>query len=119
MTGTNNNYPGIGYTTFGIDHNFFTKVSVSTTTFGGDSVDGYQPSTIILFQPQTVIFTNLGTGTVEYSMNGTTVHGELNSANVNTSCLTFQNRVISKIWFRVQSGSSGPIIVSVQAWATR
>ncbi len=118
MSGTNN-YPGIGFTTFGIDHNCFTKISVSATAFGASSVDGYQPDYVIQFQPQTTMFVNLGSGTVEYSFNGTQVHGELNSANVNTAALTFQDRVISKIWFRVQSGSSGPIVVSVQSWATR
>jgi|SRR5271166_3978285 len=118
MTGTNN-YPGIGYTTYGFDYNFFQKIAVSATTFGGSSIDGYQPDTICPFTTQTVMFVNLGSGTVEYSFNGNTVHGELNSANVNTVALTFQNRVISKIWFRVQTGSSGTINVSVQAWASR
>ena len=116
-----NNYPGIGYTTYGRDLNFFQKVAVSSTTFGGGSVDGYQPDIIIPFQSQSVMFLNLGSGgtnVVEFSFNGTTVHGELNPTNASVG-LTFDNRVVSKIWFRVQSGSTGTITVSVQAWSVR
>lgn len=108
---------GIGYTTNGIDWNYFQKVSVTATTFGGSSGTGQVPDCIIWFTTSGLQFLNLGSGVVEYSFNGTTVHGELNSANA-TAGLSFDNRVVSKIWFRVQSGSSGPIVVSVQAWAT-
>ena len=115
-----NNFPGIGYTTLGFDHNFFQKVAVSATTFGGGSVDGYQPDLIITFNTQTVMFLNLGSGAtnvVEYSFNGQTLHGELNPTNPSAG-LVFDGRPVSKVWFRVQAGSSGPISVSVQAWST-
>jgi hypothetical protein len=115
---TTNKYPGIGYKTQGLDFNFYQKLSVTATTFGGSSVDGYQPDMIIWFPTQGVQFLNLGTGVIEYSFNGSTIHGELNSANA-TAGLTFDNRVVSMIWFRVQTGSTGPILISVQAWATR
>ena len=111
----NNNFPGIGYTTNGRDFNFFQKVSVTATTFGGSSVDGYQPDIIITFPTQGVIFLNEGSGIVEYSFNGNTLHGELDSTKPSVG-LAFDNRVVSKVWFRVKSGSSGPIVVSVQAW---
>jgi hypothetical protein len=125
-----NNYPNIGKVTYGYSHNYFTKIGVSWTVFGANSVDGYQPDTVInLLEPTyTVIFTNLtaaGTGNtlvansvLEYSFDGNTVHGELGSCFQNVS-LTFQNRVISTIWFRVQSGSTGTPNVSVQAWGVR
>jgi hypothetical protein len=113
-----NNFPGIGYINYGRDWNFFQKVAVSATTFGGGSVDGYQPDLIITFPTQSVLFLNEGTGVVEYSFNGNTVHGELNSATPSIG-LAFDNRVISLIWFRVQSGSTGPITVAVHAWSTR
>ncbi|HEY5268629.1 MAG TPA: hypothetical protein VII94_05930 [Candidatus Saccharimonadales bacterium] len=125
-----NNFPGIGPIKYGFSHNYFNKVAVNWTTFGGGSTDGYQPDMIInLPEPtSTVIFTNLtatsstdgyASGTViEYSFDGTTVHGELGS-NTNNFSLTFQDRVISLIWFRVQSGSSGTLNVSVQAWGVR
>ncbi len=110
-----NRFPHVGYNTKGHDFNFYEKINVTATTFGGTSVDGYQPDMIVAFSTVGVIMQNLGTGTVEYSFNGNTVHGELNSAKASVS-MTFQNRVVSTIWFRVQSGSSGPISVSVQAW---
>lgn len=127
-----NNFPGIGPIKYGFSHNYFNKVAVTWSTFGGGSVDGYQPDMIInLPEPtSTVIFTNLtatsstdgyissSTSVVEYSFDGTTVHGELGNHTSNLS-LTFQNRVISLIWFRVQSGSSGTVNVSVQAWGVR
>jgi hypothetical protein len=117
-----NFFPGIGYTKFGRDWNFFQKVSIATGTFGGGSVDGYQdgyqPDMLITFSTQSAIFLNESTGIVEYSFNGTTVHGELDgSVGSLTKMLTFNHRRIAKIWFRIKSGSSGPITVSVQAWA--
>lgn len=122
-----NNFPYIGKLTYGYAHNYFNKLSVSWSTFGGGAVDGYQPDMIInLLEPtQTVIFTNLttastpsSTSVIEYSFDGNTVHGELGNSLGNIS-LTFNNRVISCIWFRVQSGSTGPLEVSVQAWGVR
>lgn len=130
----NNNFPGTGSVTLGYDRNFFQKLSVTATTFGGNNstslyVPGPQPDMIISFNTQCVILTNLdavfNTGTdgyaagavLEYSFNGQVVHGELGSSSQNVS-LTFQNRPVAKIWFRIQGGSTGPINVSVQAWST-
>jgi len=113
-----NRFPGKGYVTHGKDYNFFEKVSVTAATFGGASVDGKQPDLIITFPTQSLIFLNEGTGVVEYSFNGLTVHGELDSTKPSAG-LSFDNRVVSSIWFRIKSGSTGPIVVSVQAWGTR
>ena len=60
-----NNFPGIGYTTLGRDFNFYQKLSVTAITYGGGSVDGYQPDMIITFPTQSVIMLNEGTGVVE------------------------------------------------------
>ena len=122
-----NNFPNIGYTTVGRDFNYFKKLNISATGFGSASISGQQPDMIITFPTYSVIFTNLtaaGTGTfvpnsvIEYSFNGQTVHGEIGSSPANVSLL-FDNRVISTIWFRLQSGSSGSPLVSVQAWGIR
>jgi hypothetical protein len=122
-----NNFPNIGKVTYGYAHNYFNKLSVTWTVFGANAVDGYQPDMIInLLEPTyTVIITNLTTTTtpaatsvIEYSFDGNTVHGELGN-HINNLSLTFGNRVISTIWFRIQSGSSGPLEVSVQAWNVR
>lgn len=126
----NNNFPGTGSVTLGYDRNFFQKASVTATGFGSNNdgspyVPGPQPDMIIPFNTGGVILTNLtlASGTyaagsvVEYSFNGQVVHGELGSASANISML-FLNRPVAKIWFRVQTGSTGPISVSVQAWST-
>lgn len=116
-----NEFPNIGFVTNGKDFNYYKKVSVDNITFGGQSVDGYQPSAFISFSTQAVMFLNEGTTSsqvVEYSFNGTTVHGELDPT-LPSRAVAFDNRVISKIWFRVKSGSSGPITVRVDAWGLR
>jgi hypothetical protein len=113
---TTNNFPNIGYKTQGKDFNFYQKLSVTATTFGGGSASGQQPDIIISFTTQGVLFLNEGTGVVEYSFNGQTVHGELDSTKPSVG-LSFDNRVVSMIWFRVKSGSSGPINVSIHAWS--
>ncbi len=101
---------------YGQSFDFYQKVSVSNTTFGVP--DGYKYDILIPFSTYGVQFLNLGSGIVEYSFNGFDIHGELNPANPSAG-LTFDNRVVSKIWFRVQTGSSGPIQISVQAWGIR
>jgi hypothetical protein len=110
--------------TQGRDSSFYKQIAVNWTTFGGSGIyasDGYSPDVIITFTTQGLMLLNLGSGStnvVEYSFNGNTVHGELNPTNPSAG-MTFDNRVQSLIWFRVKSGSTGPITVSVQAWATR
>ena len=106
---------GMGPITYGFDHNYFEKLSVTATTFN------YNADAFVPFVTQGVMLLNLSTSSssiVEFSFNGTTVHGEL-AAGTPSAGLTFDNRVIGKIWFRVQSGSSGPISVSINAWAVR
>jgi len=111
----------------GRDFNFFGKKAVSATAFGGDGYaagDGYTCDLFITFPTTGIIFNTEGTSAttsiVEYSFNGNTVHGELvpNTATVNgRATLTFYNRRVTAIWFRLKSGSSGPVTVSVEAWA--
>ena len=117
MTGSNNNYPGVSYITKGRDHSFYQALTITNTTFGGDSIDGYQPSTIINASTNNVIFTNESSGqVVEVSLNGNTVHFILDgTATSTTRTLTFLNRQVSLIWFRVKSGSSSANI-TITAW---
>jgi len=99
--------------TYGRDFNFYKKMSVSATAFNTDA------DMIITFTTQGVQFLNLGSGTanvIEFSFNGNTVHGELDASRVSAG-ITFDNRVVCKIWFRIQSGSTGPVDVSVNAWS--
>lgn len=93
--------------TVGRDFNFFQRVSVSSATFT-DNCDS-----IITFPTKTVTFLLEGTGVIEYSFNGNTVHGDMDSA-LSSRGLVFDNRLASKIWFRLKSG--GPVTVRVEAW---
>lgn len=102
---------------YGQNYNFFKKVAVSRTAFG-DPNDGYHPDFFIPFTTQAVIFLNEGAGVVEYSFDGFNLDGELDST-LPSKGLTFDNRVICKIWFRVKAASSGPITVRVDAWGIR
>jgi len=111
-------YNNVGKKVLGKDFNYFKEIAVSSTTFGVGA-DGYQADAFITFPTKGggVIFHTKGssTNTVEYSFNGNTVHGELIPGG-NRTTLTFYNRAISMIYFRVKSGSSGPITVTVEAW---
>jgi hypothetical protein len=96
--------------TVGRDFNFYEKIEVSSPDFN-EKLD-----VIITFSTQSVMMLlENTTGIVEYSFNGNTVHGELNSA-LPSRAIAFDNRVISKIWFRIKSGSPSPLTVRVDAW---
>lgn len=93
---------------YGYDFNFFTKHTVANANFTTDC-----DITINMKAPTYAVSFQLESGTrVEYSFNGLTVHGDmiLTEASAN---LLFENRVISKIWFR------GDGYVRVEAWAIR
>lgn len=109
---TTNKFPNIGFTTNGKDFNFYNKFTVVATNFGDQSISGEQPDMIITFPTQTVIFQLESGGPVEYSFNGITVHGDMVVGKASAN-LIFENRVISKIWFR------GSGVVRVEAWGTR
>lgn len=115
-----NNYPGVGYRTQGRDYHFFAEIDVSATTFGGNSVDGYQPDCVITFPTQGLKLIIEPTGPnkiVEFSFNGTTLHGKLDGQNTShISSLEFEFISVSKIWLRIASGSSGPVKVYVYSW---
>lgn len=108
-----NNLSSIGKRTQGKDFNFFQKINVTSPGFAPS------PDLIITFPTQGVVFINENnSGIVEYSFNGNTVHGELDPSLPSKSKV-FDNRVISIMWWRVKSGSSGPITVSIEAWGMR
>lgn len=105
---------------YGQTFNYFKKIAVSNTTFGLVA-DGYKYDVLIPFSTQGFSFLSEGTTTshiVEYSFDGINVHGEINPTLPNRYSV-FQHRVACKIWFRVKSGSTGPITIAVEAWAIR
>lgn len=105
----------IGY---GRDYNFFAQVTPGSSTpgtFGTDAdvvINMNAPTYTVTFWLPTT-----GGGSVQYSFNGYTIHGTLDSAQtLGPNFLLFENRVISKIWFTTTGGSP---IVRVEAWAIR
>lgn len=92
----------------GRDYNFYRSQTFSNTTFANTA------DYVITFPTAGVIFINeSGSGIIEYSFNGNTVHGKLDGASTVTKSLTFLNRVISPIWVRVVSGSC---VFTVHGW---
>ena len=118
-------FPGIKKKTLGPDYDYYQKVEVNWTQFGAPdgytTADGYGPDLVIPFSTQGVLFLNeeeSATNVVEYSFNGITVHGELDPT-LPSKGMSFDNRVISLIWFRLKSGSTGPVTIRVDAWGIR
>jgi hypothetical protein len=109
----------------GHDFNFYNSTSVSWTQFGAPDgytlIDGYGPDLAITFSTQGIMFTNETSGqVVEYSFNGSTVHGVLDgTATSTTRVVMFNSRVVSLIWFRLKTGSAGPATITTTAWGIR
>jgi hypothetical protein len=113
-----NDFPNIGKKTQGKDFNFFKKVTVTAADFGSGSVTGVQPDIIITFPTAGIIILNEGTAStnsIEFSFNGNTVHGELDPSTPSKG-LSFDNRTVSMIWFRLKAGSVGPVTIQINAW---
>ena len=87
-------------------YNYFSVVSVVSATFPDD------PQAVFGFISDGFAFLNRGASVIEYSFDGTTVHGDLNPADT-TKGLSFGGRVEDKVWFRVPAGAS---TVRVEAW---
>jgi hypothetical protein len=101
-------YPNINKNTKGRDFNFFERVDVSSATFGD------HPDLVVTFVTNGALFLNEGNGIVEFSFNGNTVHGSLNSADPSKGII-YDNRVVSTIWLRRVSGDPS-VTVRVEAW---
>lgn len=86
--------------------NYFNEVTVNETSFPDD------PQVNFHFNSQGFSFLNRGAQIVQYSFDGTTVHGDLNPGD-NSKERIFDIRVECKVWFKVASGSSA---VRVEAW---
>jgi len=84
--------------------------------FNEVTVDGYdfptQPQANFHFNSQGFSLLNRGSYTIEYSFDGTTLHGDLDPTDESKG-LTFDFRVENKVWFRAVGGYS---IVRVEAW---
>lgn len=96
--------------TVGFNHNFFQKVTITTTEFA-------ELADVVLNFKYQSSFTlaNEGNVVVEYSFNGTDLAGDMTPGKA-SEALAFDNRRISKIWFRL--ASPGSSIVRVEAWSS-
>ncbi|KKN14932.1 hypothetical protein LCGC14_0991190 [marine sediment metagenome] len=95
--------------TTGFDTNFFQRITVTNL--------GFVESSDILINiknQQSFSMINEGTDIVEYSFNGRTLHGDMVPGKP-SEALMFDNRRISKIWFRAPN--SGSHVIRVEAWA--
>lgn len=99
-----------GPITAGLDHNFFARVTVSSASFQSNADVAFN------FRGSPICFTlnNEGTGIIEYSLNGTTLMGDMTPGEASEN-LKFENRKVSRIWFRLKSGS--PSVVRVEGWS--
>lgn len=93
----------------GKDFNFFLRVTVGAASFPTEA------QVVFNFRGQQgFTLMNEGSSVIEYSFNGTTLHGDMDSSK-DSKTLKFDNRRVNKIWFRLKSGSSSE--VRVEAWA--
>ena len=80
------------------------------------TVDGYDfPASAQArfgFISQSITLLNRGSYVIQYSFDGSTLHGDLNPSDESKG-LTFDSRIESKMWFRAVDGY-GP--VRVEAW---
>jgi hypothetical protein len=107
----------------GRDFNFYKIVAVNWEQFGSPAnytdEDGYGADVFIPFPTQALSFISYGAdsaNTIEYSFNGNTVHGDM-VPQTSSGALVFDNRTVSSIWFRLKTGSTGPVSIRIEAWA--
>lgn len=98
---------------YGYDFNFFQKLTVSASSFSTNcdvTINMKAPSYTVIFQLE-----GSGADQIQYSFNGNAIHGDMTFSKSSAN-ITFENRVISKIWFKTLSGTP---IVRIEAWAIR
>jgi hypothetical protein len=92
------------------DYNTFERITVDGYAFSTD------PNVIFDYRHSNLSFSMVweGTGVIQYSFNGSTVHGDMTSGAA-TAAMFFDDRPIGKIWFRISTGVGGT--VRVEGWA--
>jgi hypothetical protein len=106
---------GIKKITYGKDYNHFEKVTVAIAP--GVDFSATSDATFPFNRSSQMTFCLLldGYGTVEYSFNGTHVHGEL-IAGTPSEAIFFDNRVVSGIWFRAGTIDAIGSTIRVEGW---
>ncbi len=88
-------------------YNYFEVISISDTFFS------LSQSVAFGFIPVGFSLLNRGDRIVEYSFDGTTLHGDLNPGDA-SAYMVFKNRSESRVWLRVPSGVTANI--RIEAW---
>lgn len=92
----------------GKDFNFWAEKTVTSAVYTADA------DCIFNFRGQRGFSLFIqGGGTVEYSFNGNVAHGKLVLGS-SRAFVQFENRRVSKVWFRVVAG--GAATIWVEAW---
>jgi autotransporter translocation and assembly factor TamB len=94
------------------DFNKFSRITIDGYAFPAD------PHVNFDFRHSNLSFSLVlesGTGIVEYSFNGTTLHGDL-QIGTPTEAIFFDNRPISKIWLRAKNAGAFGAIVRIEGW---
>jgi hypothetical protein len=106
----------------GPSFDFYKLLAVNWTQFGDSDgytlTDGYGPDIAITFPTHGLSFITYGAtsaNTIEYSFNGTDVHGDM-VPGTSSASLVFDFRPVSTIWFRLKAGSTGPVNIRIEAW---
>lgn len=99
----------VGPITYGRDDSFFDQLTFANTNFK-------QKADVVVNIKYVDSFYMINTGdeVIQYSFNGTDVHGDMTPGK-GSEALSFTNRRVDHIWFRSPSGNSAS--VSVGGWA--
>ncbi len=81
--------------------NYFSRTTISSASFPAVSA----PSISFGFQASSFSLINEGTGTISYSFDGTTVHGDL-VAGTPSAAMVFKDRGANMIWLKLSSGAA-------------
>lgn len=83
---------------------YFNRITVSNASFNvtADVTFGFSNPSFSLI--------NEGTGVIEYSFDGSTVHGDLTSSTP-SAALIFNQRSFGSVWFRLKSGATSDLRV--------
>ena len=87
-------------------YNYFSVITVDGYSFPTNSQVNFD------FVAQGISFLNRGTHTIQYSFDGTTLHGDLNPSDASKG-LVFDSRYENRVWFR---GLDGYGDVRVESW---
>lgn len=96
----------------GKDFNTFSTITVTSTDFPN------QAQVVFDYRHPQLSFSLLmdGYGSIEYSFNGVTLHGDL-VMGMPSQAIFFDNRNVEGVWFRAKTSASINSTVRVEGWS--